>query len=224
MNNNVHKPSIQKNVIYRNKYLKKLLYKSIIVLALILVLILIKKLNLASANNVLGSLKSNIEYEFHFVEDSKKLYVQAQKLLDSSLEAIGVFNGSDPKFNTPITGSIYRSFDQMVVVDGNKIKNGGIDIKVINGDAPKAISNGTITDIRKNGNKGYFISINNGEMEIIYGYISKPFVEEGNEIEVGDILGELGNSKDGNKYLRIEIEVKGEKVDPTNYINFSEII
>ncbi|WFA09494.1 M23 family metallopeptidase [Tissierella sp. Yu-01] len=224
MNNNVHKPVIQKNAIYRKKYLKRLLYKSIIVLALILVLILIKKLNLSSTNNVLGSLKNNIEYEFNLIEDSKKLYVKAQQLLDSSLETVGVLNSLSPKFNAPIAGSIYRSFDQMVVIDGNKIKNGGIDIKVINGEDPIAISNGTVTDIHKSGNKGYFISIKNGDMEITYGYISKPYVEEGDEIVVGEKLGELGNTKDGNKYLRIEIEVKGEKVDPTNYISFSEII
>lgn len=224
MNNNVHKPYVHKKNIYRSKYLKKLFYKSIIVLALVLLLLLVKKVDYKATNEVLKGIKNNIEYEFDLINDSKKLYRMAQNLLDSSLEAVGVLNIVNPKYNAPITGTIYRSYDQVLIVDGNKVKNSGIDIKVINDDELKSISKGIITDVYKNGSKGYYISVRNDEMVITYGYISKPYIEKGDVIEVGEKIGELGKSKDGNTYLRIEIEVDGKKVDPMDYINLSESI
>lgn len=224
MKKRLHKPVTRMNI-NRKKFLQNLLYKSIFVLALILIIILLKKMNLSETNQALNIIKAGIEYEFKPIEDSKKLYHLAQDVIDNSLEkTIGVFTNYKPKFRAPIAGKIYRSFDQTIVFNGEKIRNNGVDIRVIDEGDPKAISSGVVINIYNIKNKGYFLDIKSDDIIITYGYLSKVNVKEGDMLEVGQKIGELGSSKDGYKYLRIEVEVDGRKVDPADYIEFPESI
>ena len=69
------------------------------------------------------------------------------------------------------------------------------------------------------GKKGYFVTIKNDNMDVVYGYLSKTYLEKGSTVEVSDIVGLLGTNKDGNQYLRIEIYIDGIPVDPSDYID-----
>jgi len=221
MKNGVHRPSIRKNI-FNNTNIKNLIYKSIFVLVLLLVLVLIKKLNFSSTKNVIQVIKSNINYEFNLVEDGKKVYKKAQTLLDDSLETIGVFSGSKPKYVAPISGTLYKTFDKTVLIDNTKVKNGGIDINSNQEQEPIAIIKGIVTRIEKKDKKGYFVTIKNDEIDVVYGYLSKVNAIEGDAVEVGDQIGILGVNKDGKKYLRVEVYVDGVAVDPMDYINLSD--
>lgn len=206
------------------KFLKRLLFKSIVVLAIILLLVFMKKFNFVSTNNFLKGLKNTIEYEFHVVKDGKKIYNKAKEVIGSSIETIGTLSAFTEKYDPPVVGSVYRSYDDILTVDDEKIKNGGVDIKAGNDKEPKAIFDGRVSKVYTNDNKGYYVTVQTDGIELTYGYLAASYVSEGEVIKNGEAIGRLGTSKDGNKYLRIELIVNGKKVDPKEYINFPENI
>lgn len=208
---------------YRNNYvkynyLKTILIKSIIVIFFLLVLLLVKKINHESANNVLTKIDSAIRYEFNMA-DGKKYLDKAMSQIDNSLSSISVFNQPSEKIGSPISGTIHKEFGQDVYIDGQRVKNNGLDIKSEDESNPIVLLEGIVSKIENRGTKGYYISILSGDTEITYGYITNPLVLEGEKVKFGDGVGELGTNKDGIKYLRFEIQVDGQYVDPMNYID-----
>lgn len=226
MKSKVQRPAIKNRVqssaimnkVNKYNYFEKLIFKSIFVLIFLLVLLLVKKVNLDGTNNLLEGLKKNLNYEFSLKEDGKKIYNKAKDIIDDSLETVGVFNAESIKYNSPLNGTIYKTFGQDVIINEEKVKNSGVDIKSVSEEDPKVIMSGVVTKVEKNGNKGYFVTIKKDNIEIIYGYLSKAYVSEGNNVDVGDLIGLLGTNKDGNKYLRLEVYIDGIAVDPTDYI------
>jgi hypothetical protein len=209
MNNKVHRPiAIKKQDV--KKYYITLLYKSIFVLAILLVLLLIKKINSTCTNNVVEVIKRNINYEFNIVDDGKKIFYKAEDIFDNLIKSINVFNINTPKYIAPLSGTVYRKFD--------KDKSTGIEIQTEE-DKPSSIVNGTIERIEKIDKKGYFVTIKKDNYKFIYGYLSSLNVKEGDKVDVGDTIGILGTNKDGKKYLRFEILLDEEAVNPLNYID-----
>ena len=218
MKNKVQRP-IVKGKLYKRNYVKSLIYKSVFVIFFILILLLIKKVNLNGTNKLIDRIKNNINYEFNIVEDGKKIYRKAQNLVDNSIKAVGVFSyPTTPNYMAPLSGSIYKSYNEKVIINNEKVKNEGTDIKSED-EEPKAIINGVVKNVESRGNKGYFITIEGEDIEIVYGYLSKAYVSEGSNVKAGDLIGLLGTNKDGNKYLRIEIYKDGNAVDPMDYID-----
>ena len=219
MKNKVQRP-IVKGKLYKRNYVKSLIYKSVFVIFFILILLLIKKINLKSTDKLIDGIRNNINYEFNIVEDGKRIYKKAQNLVDNSIKAVGIFNyTTTPKYMPPLSGSIYKSFNEKVTINNMKVKNEGIDIKSEDDEEPIAIIKGIVKNIESRGNKGYFITIEGEDIEVAYGYLSKTYVSKGSNVEVGDLIGLLGTNKDGNKYLRFEIYKNGIAVDPMDYID-----
>lgn len=220
MNSKVRRP-VPKNRTFKYDYINKFIYKSIFVLVFLLVVLAMKKINTKPVNSALVVLKNNIDYKFNLVEDSKSVFRKSQNLLDSSLESVGVFKSNDgtKTLISPIAGSIHKDFNQKVTINGTNASNNGLDIKSTSERDPQAIVDGIVTKVEQKGNKGYFVTIKKDNMETIYGYLSKPYVSEGSNIETGDIIGSLGLNKDGNKYLRLEVYIDGVPVDPMDYID-----
>lgn len=226
MKSKVQRPAIKNRVqssgivqkVNKYNYFEKLIFKSIFVLIFLLILLLIKKVNLDGSNNLLEGLKKNLNYEFSLKEDGKKIYYKAKDIIDDSLESVGVFNSESIKYKSPLNGTIYKTFGQDIIINEEKIKNGGLDIKSVSEEDPKIVMSGVVTKVEKNGNKGYYVTIKKDNIEITYGYLSKAYVSEGSNVEVGDLIGLLGTNKDGNKYLRLEVYIDGIAVDPADYI------
>ena len=216
---NKDKITFNKKNIHIYNYIKIFFYRSVFVIFFLLLLLLIKKINLTSTNIFVEELKSNINYNFHIVEDGKRVYNKAKVIIDNSLDTIGVFNITTKKYSTPIKGTIYKSFDQDVLIDNIRVKNKAIDIKSTLGEDPKAILNGTVKYIKHNDKRGYFVCIEDETIEVVYGYLSKVYVLEESKVEIGDSIGLIGTNKDGNKYLRIEVYIDGVAVDPLDYID-----
>ena len=219
--NRVPRPSLMKKV-NKYKYLEKMIIKSVFVLIFLLVLLLIKKIDLNGTNNLLEGLEKNINYEFSLIEDGKKIYYKTKDFIEGSLESIEVFNldsKTTTKYSQPITGTIYKTFGQDIIINDNKVKNSGLDLKSMSEQDPQIVMSGVVSKVVQNGNKGYFVTIKKDNIEITYGYLSKSYVSEGNKVEVGDLVGLLGTNKDGSKYLRIEFYIDGVAVDPADYID-----
>lgn len=104
-------------------------------------------------------------------------------------------------------------------VGNSIIKNSGLDIMVKSDKNPISIINGVIESTEQRGNKGYYVSVVNEEIKVVYGYLSKIYVTNGESVEVGTDIGEIGTNKDGNKYLRLEIYINDKSVDPLKYFD-----
>lgn len=203
------------DLIYLNgsKILKKILRKSAIALSILSILLLLKLVNLNFTNNVLANIKNTINYEFNLTRDSIRVFNKAKKLATTGThKVLEVFHMVEiHKYPAPIDGLVHRHYHK---------DNPGVDIKSTEDFEARAITDGIVKDIHLTEKKGYFITIESSDFQHIYGYLSKPYVSIGDKVEEGDLIGYLGTSKDGNKYLRLEILKDGKYQNPIDYIEF----
>lgn len=209
---------IGSNTIYRYKYLKSFIMKVLITIVAIIFLVLFKKTNFKPTNKVLEIIKHNIQYKVDIKKDSKRIYHNVERLVNKSIDSITVFNTNKvEKLLAPISGTLYKSY--IIDLDDNINDNSGIDILADNNlENPKAIIEGKVKSVEIKGSKGYFVTIEGNDMELVYGYLSKSFVGKDEKVSIGDEIGIIGTNKDGLKYLRFEVYLKGKPVNPLDYI------
>ncbi len=210
---------INSSTIYKYKYLRSFLLKTLITVVTILILVIIKKTNFNPTNKVIEIIKGNIMYKVNIKDDSKRIYYGVEKVINKTLEAIPVFNlNKTEKLLAPIAGTVYKNY-VVDLDDENTRENYGIDIlSESENDNPKAIMDGVVKKIEIKGSKGYFVTIESDQIEFVYGYLSRVYVKVDSVVKVGDIIGAIGTNKDGMKYLRFEIYVNGKSMDPLDYI------
>ncbi|NLY44878.1 MAG: M23 family metallopeptidase [Tissierella sp.] len=198
-------------LINSSKILKKIARKSIVAIGILLLILLLKIININQANILLNSVKETINYEFSIVDDSKRIFNKAKDLLDNSQKVLQVFNlGVKDKYPTPISGSIHKGYHEET--------NKGWDIKSNGDHEPIAILDGVVKEVILMDNKGYYVTVETGEFQYTYGYLSKAYVTIGDTVAQGDFIGYLGTNKDGYKYLRFEVIKDGKYINPENYI------
>lgn len=211
--------NILKKKVGNHRWLKSVLYKSVFVMAVLLLVFLFTKINTNPTNKLLKTIKTNINYEFHVKNDSIRVYDKAKDMLNSTIESIPVFNTTE-KIDPPIMGTVFRGFDAKIeTVDGIK-ENGGIEIKLIDDKNPISISDGRVIKVEKRDNKGYFVTVEDEKFKIVYGYLQSSPLKEGDIIFKGDSIGQVGINKDGSRYLRLELYIDDKAENPEKYINF----
>lgn len=200
------------------QYLKKFMFKSIAVICILSLTMFLKKFNFRQTNAILNVVKENIQYEFSLKDDGKKIFRKIQGFAMNSMEKIAVFNPMTKidKYPSPIQGKVFKQYD--------KDTNQGIDIKAtLSDEEPVSVTEGIVKNIEQKDKKGYYITVQNGNMDYVYGYLSKPYVSKGDSVSVGQPIGGLGTNVDGHKYLRFEIWIDGSSVDPLYYIDMNSM-
>jgi murein DD-endopeptidase MepM/ murein hydrolase activator NlpD len=99
----------------------------------------------------------------------------------------------------------------------------GIDLATFGGTPLPSVSDGIVEKVYHLGN----VNIGNGIKietpeghEVIYGHLSKTFVEEGQKIHIGQIIGETGNSGNSTGFhLHLGEKINGHFVDPSHYVD-----
>lgn len=217
MNKNSIGPRLKKRIV-KNNMVRSIIYKTVCTIAILLIVLLFTKINTKPTDRLLQTIKTNINYEFQVKEDSVRIYHRAKDMFNSTLESIPVFNTME-KLASPAAGTVFRTFDSEIETPDGTIKNGGTELKLEDEMEPKSIVDGRITNIEKRENKGYFITVEEDNIKIIYGYLESTLLNEGDIVKKGDIIGAVGINKDGSKYLRLELYMDGELVDPEKYID-----
>jgi murein DD-endopeptidase MepM/ murein hydrolase activator NlpD len=92
----------------------------------------------------------------------------------------------------------------------------GIDLVAEEGTPYKAIHGGVVTSAGYSGGYGYAVTVRNPDgTEIIYGHSRKLHVHKGQQVNAGEILGEVGSTGyTFGTHLHIEVHVKGSPRDP----------
>lgn len=194
------------------KFFKPIIYKTIFSIGIILFVLLLQSLNFKSTKWIVGKVKYVTEYETDIKASSLKYYDSIKGFVKGSKDKIPVLNMSPmEKYMSPIEGEIYQAYEKGI--------NDGVDIKSSDGGDAKSIIQGEVKDVYLQENKGYFVTIQEGDIEVTYGYLSKSYVSKDEILDIETPIGVLGTNKDGNKYLRIELKVDGQYQNPLEYID-----
>jgi hypothetical protein len=96
----------------------------------------------------------------------------------------------------------------------------GIDFAGNIGDPIFAVGDGTIFFASEASGYGNFVMIDHGEgIVTCYGHLNEIYVNVGDKVSVGDVIGEVGNTgRSTGPHLHFEVRVDGFKIDPAPYL------
>lgn len=205
--------------IKRRLNLRRQIINIVGVIIILLFLLILKLLNNSITNNIIQIVESSINYNFSLKKDGQAILNYSKKVLELPEKALEVFNISySSKHPPPIEGTIYKPFGQVKYLNGKTEFNNGIDIIPKEDKDPVSIAEGIVRKIEDRKTKGYFVTIEHDGYSTVYGYLTKVYVNEGDKVAQGTRLGTLGTNKDGNKYLRFEVWIDDNPVNPMEYI------
>lgn len=129
---------------------------------------------------------SNIVYFSHF-------YIHKSDFENNSLS---LYFPTNETFFWPTPGynNITSYFGERISpITGKISKHSGIDIGATEGSYIYSVQSGIITFVGFDGANGYSIHIQNNNYTFIYGHVSPKFiVSQGNSINIGQIIGNIG--------------------------------
>lgn len=104
---------------------------------------------------------------------------------------------------------------------GRKTFHYGIDISAAKGVSIKASASGTVEFSGKKGGYGNCVIINHGNgIKTLYGHSSKLLVKEGQKVQKGDVIAQVGSTgRSTGPHLHFEVHVGGTQVDPLKYLD-----
>lgn len=129
---------------------------------------------------------------------------------------------SNFSFIKPINGMVSSEFglrdSSNPIVSHNHT---GIDIAANTGTVIKAAMAGTVTVSSTIGDYGYHIKIVNEDITTLYGHCSKLYVKQGDVIEQGQEIAEVGSTgKSTGPHLHFEIIRGSTYINPRNILDF----
>ncbi|MFH1729735.1 MAG: M23 family metallopeptidase [Pseudomonadota bacterium] len=122
------------------------------------------------------------------------------------------------QFISPVSGNITSKYGYR-----SGKKHHGIDIKAAKGSKIKACAAGVVvysgSELEDYGN--LVIIKHEQDFTSVYAHNSKNLVKEGDKVQKGDYIAEVGNTGNAeNNHLHFELRSGVESIDPESYINF----
>ena len=151
-------------------------------------------------------------------------YLLLLPLIAVFLVAFTTATGTEPSI-FPIAKGLYEKISSPYGVtrkdpfSEKKQVHRGIDIVAPLGTAVLATGNGKVTKAQEEGAYGNLIIIDHGnQVQSLYAHLEKINVEEGDQVNLGDAIGTLGNTgKSKGPHLHYEVRKNGKVVDPNDY-------
>ena len=128
-------------------------------------------------------------------------------------------------FARPVSEPVNSVFGKRRVLNGKpKSPHSGTDFRSPSGTPVRSISNGQVTLVSDLFYTGQTVVVDHGEgLFSLYAHLSKILVEEGHDLRVGDILGEVGSTgRSTGAHLHLTVRLLGERVDPLALIDVFE--
>jgi len=124
-------------------------------------------------------------------------------------------NLQDDNFILPVEGIISRSFSK---------EHPAIDIVVPAGTPVVACMDGTVVEAGFSNYLGFYIKLkHNGGFHSLYGHLRRIFVKNGESVNKGEIIGEVGSTgKSTGPHLHFEMLKNGKPFNPA-FIYFAKI-
>lgn len=140
---------------------------------------------------------------------------------DSYLNKIA-YNISYTPLGLPFSGSITSTFGHREnPFSGSGVEtHKGLDISGPMGAPVKAMAKGEVTFAGPRGGFGNCIMLKHGNgFETLYGHLSKILVRPGQQIEIGQQIGNIGSTgRSTGPHLHYEVHRNGEKINPQSFL------
>ena len=120
-------------------------------------------------------------------------------------------------FARPVSDPVNSVFGKRRVLNGKpKSPHSGTDFRSPSGTKVRSISNGRVALVAELFYTGQTVVVDHGEgLFSLYAHLSKVLVEENQELQVGDVLGEVGSTgRSTGAHLHLTVKLLGERVDP----------
>ena len=117
----------------------------------------------------------------------------------------------------PVSDPISSVFGKRRVMNGKpKSPHSGTDFRGPSGTPVHSISNGRVALVADLFYTGQTVVVDHGEgLLSIYAHLSKVLVAEESELQVGDVLGEVGSTgRSTGAHLHLTVRLLEERVDP----------
>jgi murein DD-endopeptidase MepM/ murein hydrolase activator NlpD len=107
---------------------------------------------------------------------------------------------------------------------GMPAMHSGMDFRAPSGFPARATASGTVTWAGWNGGYGRMVEIDHGNgLSTRFAHLSRIEVKEGQKVETGDVLGQVGSSgRSTGPHLHYEVRKDGEAVDPLRFIKLGK--
>lgn len=214
------------NVFKSNKYgeksyLDKFLVQSFISLLTVAVVLLINNINMDFTNTISKGIKTAINWNMDFSKalgtfsDFKNIIPEVKEnsnepvVLPESYEDI-------PSFIMPVEGEITSEYGERIHPVFKTVKmHTGIDIYSPIGTPIKSSTSGTVLSVGEDAINGKYARIKSGNYEVVYAHCYSISVSEGQSVNQGDILGEVGDTGiTSGPHLHFEIQEEGKAINP----------
>ncbi|ALP37963.1 hypothetical protein ASL14_19010 [Paenibacillus sp. IHB B 3084] len=132
-------------------------------------------------------------------------------------------SGGDLRWPTPSSSKITSSFGIRVhPITGETKKHNGIDIGAPEGAPISAVKAGIVVYAAPMGTAGNAIIIRHADMETRYYHLSRIDVVNGQDVESGQKIGEVGSTgRSTGPHLHFEVRIGGNPVDPLSYFGYT---
>lgn len=206
-----------------NKFIKKMLISIVIVI----IIILLKIIDTGFTSRSIRVIENIINYDLNIKEDSKKILEYGKEIFNYPKKVVTAFNRENEiipnegsQLISPVKGTVYNPFGQEKKPNNVVIYNKGIEI-LTSDTTVLAVGSGIIEEIGEDNLIGKYVKINHGEIQSIYGYIGRIYVDKGSMVELGQPIGEI-DKKYNNKYiLYFELWENNAPIDPLSKISIS---
>jgi len=165
-----------------------------------------------------SEIKRNIYEKLEYLDgDLKLLTMNLRNMIEKLASTPSIF---------PVNGMITSPFGyRKSPFTGRKEFHRGIDILNKEGTPIIAPANGVVKKISTNPHWGLNILISHGnKIETQYGHLLESFMEEGQKVKRGNIIGTLGKSgRTTGPHLHYQIWINGTPVNPLDYVVEGEL-
>ncbi|MGB3446796.1 MAG: M23 family metallopeptidase [Xanthobacteraceae bacterium] len=126
-------------------------------------------------------------------------------------------------YRTPVLGEIELSSGFGVRTDpflGRPAMHTGLDFRASTGDPVRATANGRVVSAGWAGGYGRMVEVDHGNgLSTRYGHMSRINVKVGQQIHIGQIVGEVGSTgRSTGPHLHYETRIDGDAVDPQRFL------
>jgi murein DD-endopeptidase MepM/ murein hydrolase activator NlpD len=136
-----------------------------------------------------------------------------------------IYNISYTPLGLPFPGAITSGFGHREnPFGGSDVEtHKGLDIKGPYGAEVKAMAKGTVEFAGPRGGFGNCIILKHGNgFETLYGHLSKIVVHVGQQIEIGDQIGNIGSTgRSTGPHLHYEVHQNGQKINPESFLTLN---
>ncbi len=198
------------NIKRKDQFNKKLALQVVFSIVLVAAVIITKNINSDLTEKFINAADEKMSASIEILE-IKDTVAEVFTVAKSKLPFVG-----EKESATPVIGTLYRKYG-LNKTDDMSYYNHGIDIKS-DAQSVKSITKGKVVSLGNNEKLSGYIVIQNEDKTLIYGKINEAFVNEGDDISKGDIIGSISEE---NMILHIEVWEDGASINPSTLFDLT---